>query len=112
MPVLADFSLVKFEDGVLTVGLQPAVPIGGWDMRVTFTKRHGQVSGYFTKCVASGYSAASGVSIVNSGNGVFSVTLDSVDTSGLEYGNYAYTVERMDSGHRTVLTEGYLLLTP
>ena len=112
MPVLADFSLARWEDGILTIGMEPPVPIGGWAMDFTLTRRFGQVSGICTKSVASGYNAQSGITVVNSGQGIFSVAIDSVNTSGLDYGNYSYVVMRRDSGHVTALVEGTLLLSP
>ena len=110
MPVYADWSLVRYEDGTLTITLVPQVNIAGWNMRFLVQHRFGGTSGLIEKNVASGYSASSGITVNNSGNGVLSVAIRGADTSGMEFGNYAYTLERMDSGFRTVLSEGYLQL--
>lgn len=112
MAVRTDFSLIRQEDATLNVPLTPAAPIGAWNLRFLMTQRFGDTSGLITKSVASGYNAVSGITVTNSGQGVFTVNLRANDTSGLEYGNYAYQLERLDSGNRSVLTEGYLTLRP
>jgi hypothetical protein len=112
MPILADFTLCRYEDGSLVVSLAPGTNIGGWSMRFALQHRFGGISGIIEKWMASGYYGVSGMNINNSGQGVFNIGVNSADTSGLDFGNYAYTVERLDSGFRTILTEGYLQLTP
>lgn len=112
MPALADFNLYKYEDGLLTVPLRPPAAVGGWDIRFTVTLRQGaDSSGLIVKSVASGYGGgASGISVLNSGQGVLQVTIRAQDTSGLQPGPYAFAIERLDSGSRTPLTRGFLLL--
>lgn len=105
-----DFSWIKYDDGVLTIALTPPAPIGGWDLRFSLTKRFGGESLLVTKSCASGYNNVSGINIVNSGQGIFNVALSSVDTSGLQPGLYASRCERMNSGARTTLSEGYMVL--
>lgn len=113
MPVVADFPFVRYDDGILTISLAPPVAIGAWNIRLDVLKRFGGVSGIFTRVCASGFGGGqSGITIVSSGQGIFNADLRSVHTSGTEYGNLAYVAERLDSGSRTVLSEGYLLLTP
>lgn len=112
MPVQVSFSLARYEDGTLTVGLAPPTAVGGWNVQFQVTKFFGGVSGLITKSVASGYSVVSGVTVVNSGKGVFSVKIGTQDTSGLDPGTYAMQFQRLDSGFRTVLSEGFFLLTP
>ena len=112
MPVIADFNLVRYEDGTLTISLSPPTPIGGANIRFLVQHHFGGISGLIQKSVASGYNAVSGITVTNSGQGVFNVALRSVDTSGFEYGNYAYTTERLDSGSRTVISEGFMKLLP
>ena len=107
-----DFALARYEDGVLTIPMVPPVAIGGWSIRYTEQKRFGGSTNLITKSVASGFNGASGITITNSGQGIFNIAINSVDSSGLEYGNDAFVVERMDSGHRTSLTEGYRLINP
>lgn len=113
MPILQDFEISSLEDTPLVISMAPQVPIGGWDIRFECSKRFGVTSGFLIeKNVKSGYSGVSGITITNSGTGVFQVFISSQNTSGLEYGNYSYTLTRYDSGARTILVEGYLQLTP
>lgn len=110
-----DFTLARYEDGVLTISLQPPTAIGGWDVRFRVTHRFGggQVSGeaYVNKSVASGFNGASGITITSSGQGVMNVRLNSIDSSGIPHpGAHAYTLERHNSGFRTVLKDGWFLV--
>lgn len=114
MPIQADFVLAKFEDGVLTISMVPAVAIGAWDIRFQLNKNFGmgQGSGLINKSCCSGFNGVSGITVTNSGQGTFNVSIQGINTSGLDYGNYAYTVQRYNSGFSTVLSRGYLLLEP
>ena len=112
MPLIADFTLARQEDSPLTISMSPTVPIGAWNIEFTCQKRFGGQTDLISKITNSGYNSVSGITIVNSGNGTFSVTINSNETSGLQYGNYAYLIERLGSGTRTILVEGYLILTP
>lgn len=113
MAVKVDVSIARNEDAVLAITMAPPVNIAGWNIRFRAQHRFGGLSGFITKSAASGFGGGqSGITIANSGTGAFNVRLNSPDTSGQEYGAYAYTAERMDSGFRTVLTEGYLILSP
>ena len=115
MSVQIDFGLFRFEDGVLSVEMVPAVSIAGWRLQYTQWKRFqntsGSTSGIITKMAASGFGGGqSGITITNSGQGRFNVALFATDMSGSpgpDPGEYYYKVERMDSGFRQVLTEGY-----
>ena len=110
--ILADFSFSKFEDGTLTVTLVPPVPLGGQSIEFNLTKRFGSDSALLTKSLASGFNNVSGLNLINSGAGIFTTKFDSVDTSGLAFGNYAGTFKRTNSGSVTILSEGYLILQP
>lgn len=111
MAIEIDFRLGRTEDGVVQVSMTPPVAIGGWAMEAVFTNRFGGESGLITKRTASGYGAGgSGLQTVNSGLGIFNLTINSADTSGLNPGNYAYEVKRTDSGNVAVLTKGYMIL--
>lgn len=113
MPILFDMPLVKFEDGILTVALNPPTAIGGWDIEFRVQKRFGQSSGLIIKQAMSGYiTGQSGITFVNSGNGTIDINVNQPDTSGLEFGNYAASVRRMNSGSRSVLSQGFLVLYP
>ena len=110
--VLVDFQHVRMDDGILTVSMAPPVAVDGWSIRFEVFKHFGGVSGMMLKSYASGYNGVSGITITNSGQGVFNVRLNQVDTSGLEYGNYACQITRMNSGARTVIDEGFITITP
>lgn len=112
MSVQANFSLARYEDGVLIVSMAPPVAIGAWSLRFQVQKRFGGSSNLITKTSTSGYNGTSGITITNSGEGVFNVAINGVDTSGLDYGNYSYSTDRLDSGNRKTLSEGYLVLLP
>ena len=111
MPVEVEISLVRQEDVVVTLSMVPPVPIASWAIEVNVTKRYGGET-LFKKCYSSGYDGVSGIHILDSGAGIMAIRFNSVDTSGLNFGNYAFQVVRLDSGSRTVPTEGYLLVTP
>lgn len=112
MPIIADYTIVRMEDGLLTIDMTPPVAIGGWNIRFQCMKRFDSSSGLITKSVASGFNNASGINVANSGQGIFDVTINSVDTSGFDPGCYAYKVDRLDSGNVTCLAEGYMVLKP
>jgi len=110
--IFTDFSLGRYEDGVLTVTLTPPTPIGGWTIRFMAQRHFGGLSGYAVKYTASGLDGMSGITITNSGLGIFNIQLNSSDMSGLPFGNYATGSERLDSGQRTDLTQGFWSLNP
>lgn len=114
MPVLTDFDLNRYEDGLLVVNVNPAVPIGGWSIQFLAERRFGGSSGgLIVKSAASGYGGgASGITILSSGGGQFRVQIDSADTSGRDPGDYAFSINRLDSGSRTLISQGYMRLMP
>lgn len=112
MPIIADFPFVRGQDGTLTVTLTPATSISGWTIKAEFQKRFGGASGLIVKYLASGFAGVSGISLIDGAQGSFALQMKAADTSGLEYGNYSYTISRQDSGFATVLSEGFLLLKP
>lgn len=113
MPTQANFGLPKFSDGNLTVNMAPNVDVGGWSLEVVLARRFGSVSGLLIGGIASGIpNGASGLTVINSGEGIFQIAIPSLATSGLQFGNYAYSVNRVESGFRTVLNQGYLTIDP
>lgn len=114
MAIQFDMPLAKFEDGILTVSLSPPTAIGGWDIRFHSQKRFGTItSGAVIKSCSSGFGAGqSGITVVNSGQGIMNIRINEANTSGWEFGNYAATVQRFSSGFRTVLSQGFLILYP
>lgn len=112
MPVISDFSIARFEDGILTINLAPAVAIGGWDLRLQISNRLGSTSGLLFAYVGSGMNNQSGLNILNSGQGQLAATIPGSNFSGQDFKNYAYTLTRTTSGFNTCLAEGYLVMTP
>lgn len=113
MPVQADYSFVRMDDGTITVGLQEPTNIAGWGIQFQVSKRFDGGSGLIVKSMASGFvNGQSGITMVNAAQGIFNINLNGVDTSGLQPGNYASKCERINSGFHTTLTVGYLILLP
>ena len=112
MAIQADFSLPKWCDGNLTITIAPPAPIGGWSLELQVTKRLGSSSGLITKSMSSGYYNVSGMNITNSGGGIFQAKFFKQDTSGLDFGNYAYTVQRTDSGLGSQVAFGSFIILP
>lgn len=112
MPIYTDIPFVQANDGVLDVMLVPPTSIVGWSIGFQVTRRFGGSSGIIQKYMASGFLGVSGITPINAGIGQFRVTINTNDTSGLSYGAYAAQALRLDSGFRTTLTEGFLVLTP
>ena len=112
MPIQTDIPWTKFEEGNLNVEVVPAVNISGWNIRLTTSKRFGGSSGLIVKSCASGYNDVSGINVTNGVGGKFSVRLYTSNTSGLDYGCFATVIERLDSGSRSTITEGFLILLP
>ncbi len=110
--VLTDFTMGSNEDAILQISLTPPANIQNWNIAFVAMNNFGGVSGLIEKNMASGYVGVSGISIVNQNAGVFNVQINSQDTSGLDTKNFAYSIQRLDSGARTILSEGYLSLSP
>jgi hypothetical protein len=106
------YYLSQFSDGMLTIGMAPPQPIGGWSIRLEVLNAFGGMSGLIQKYCASGYNGVSGITVVNSGEGIMQVQFNSPDTSGMNYGNYPIVVEALQSGGRTPICEGYFTLGP
>ncbi len=112
IPVEQDFSISRYVDVTVVIDVRPPTPIGGLDVRMTVAERFGSTSPKFVKSMNSGFYNVSGLTILDSGRGILQATIRSVDTSGLDWGNYAFEVKRWDSGCVTDLTQGYLILRP
>lgn len=113
MATNSDFAVFYREDCTLTVSMAPPTAIGGWNLEFRMQRYFGETqSGSLLKSVASGFSGASGITITNSGQGILSIDLQSVNTSGLAFGNYSYDVRRTDAGQNTIISLGYCLLGP
>ena len=111
MAVYGDFQLARYADGILAIEMQPNTPIGGWFIEFNVKKRFTSETPILTKSVASGHNSQSGIQITNSGAGILNVNFFGVEMSGQDLGAYAYTMERLTSGSRTMLSQGYLNLT-
>ncbi len=107
--IYADVALSRYEAGLYTVQLTPPAPIGGRQILWALWKRFGSVQPLAQASIDSGIpNGASGLTILDSGQGIFSVDVLTVYSSG-QPGNYAFQTELMDPP-RTVLTRGYIIL--
>ena len=112
MPIISTIPVSPATDSTVTIQLTPPTAIGGWSLEYRVTNRFGGVSGILIGSLASGYIGnVSGMTVTNSGNGIFSVQIRASVVSGWDNGAYSWTATRTDSGSRTVLAEGYLLLS-
>lgn len=111
MPILQDFTLSQNETGALVVSMAPPTPIGGWTIQYNQTRRFGGTT-IILKNLASGFSGASGITVTNSGTGVFQVQLNAGEMSGLDWGAYSYIIQRTDVDAETNISEGYRLCSP
>ena len=100
------------QDATLTIPLSPPTAVGGEQYKFLMTKRFGGGSGLVECYVNSGYNGVSGMSVVNSGQGQFQITFPGLNTSGLEFGNYACTIFRTKSGFFTPVSDFYITLGP
>jgi hypothetical protein len=103
----ANIEFYKGEDVVLTVSMSPTTNISGWTLAFTLKKLYTDNTPVFTKTTGGG-----GITITDSVNGVFTITIASADTSGLDLRAYAFDIQRTNAGNRTVLTIGNLTLLP
>lgn len=109
MPTIIDFTLARSERGSMTVSTNPPTAIGGWSLQYTQTLYHGGLTALVTKSMASGFYNTSGMTILNSGQGIYSVNLFPAEVSGLDPAAYAYGISRTDSGYQTELVKGFRL---
>ena len=112
MPIIGNFYLARYEDGVLSIQLTPPTPIGGWSIQFQLMERFNASVDLYDAYVASGFNGTSGITVTNSGQAMFNVTIPSNSGSSMNEGNYAFKVTRTNSGSQTTLSEGYLILTP
>ncbi len=112
MPGYADFQVFRYQDGILTVSLEPPAPIGAWNILFEAVNHFGGSNSVVSKSVGPGFNGLSGILITDSGHGVMNISVSALDVSGLEYGNYAYQVRRVDSGAGLLINEGYMQNEP
>lgn len=113
MTVQIDFALPSFVNGTLQVALAPPAPISGATIQFDLLYRFDSPQPIVSKYLASGYSnGESGCTLVDGAAGVFQITLTPADMSGLDNGNYAYTVRRTDAGNVASYTAGFRLCNP
>lgn len=111
MSVQVDFTLSRVEVGTLDIPLEPPTAVGGWTIEYQMWRRQGATGTPLSlKSIASGYDAVSGITMINSGQGMFRVSLAPADVSGMSPGNYYYQIIRTDSGQQTLLTQGYRMM--
>lgn len=112
MSVQGDFGIIRYEDGIITVNLTPPVAITGWSIVWTCQKRFGNTPDpVAVRSASSGFNGVSGITVTNAGQGVFTIQLPTqAEMSGRDFGNYANSAIRTDSGYRTVLSQGFMQL--
>ena len=108
MAVYSDFSLMRFENGILSVAMTPPTAIGGWNIQFIQTFRPGGEP-FIIKSMSSGYYGVSGMTIINSGQGIMAISLLPIEMSGHDPGAYAWRVTRQDSGYVTDIAQGHRL---
>lgn len=113
MPIQQDFSVSQWSDTSVTLVLNPPAPVGGLTIEMFSTPRLGGTDRVFTKSVASGFNGASGITILNSGEGILEIRLDvSKDYSGRNPGNYAWKARVLTSGLNVDLGDGLISVNP
>lgn len=115
VPIFEDIELSREQRATLVISLRPPTPIGGQTIRWQMKKVFGTDVRLVERWVGSGTNGASGITILNSGQGQFKVELYGDDTSGLEYGNYATASDVILSGTGTGISplgRGFVVLYP
>lgn len=107
---IIDFTLGRSEKGTLNVTTNPPTMIGGWTLECQMTKRQGGATALVIKSMASGYYGVSGMDMVNSGQGNYTVGFFPAEVSGKDPGAYSYNISRTDSGYQTTLVFGSRLM--
>ena len=113
MTIATNYSFARGDDVTLQVSMVPPTSIAGWSIQFLVQKHFGGLSGLITKTGASGYGGGqSGVTVTNSGQGVFNIAIAAQNTSGFEFSPLSYAITRLDSGSTNVLTEGFVNILP
>ena len=105
-----NFQFDKGQDVILRINMAPPQPVSGW-MGEFYLTTHPDGDRIFTKYFASGFTAGqSGITLIDGGIGSFDITIDTVDTSGLDPGNRYGNFWRTNSGFHTKMAAGYITL--
>ena len=113
MSLWIDFALPLHANGTLQVQMAPPAPISGWSIRFDLVYRFGSPQPIISKYLASGYTTGqSGCTLVDGSIGIFQISQNPSEVSGLNDGNYAYRAYRTDSGSVTDITAGFRLCNP
>ena len=103
MATTQDIVLVRSDDYTLRFALAPPRSISGWS--ITFQVRDSL--GGTSRMVKT---VGSGITVRDSGKGIFEVAIAKGDTSGLTPGSFVWDCKRTNSGSNTQLAQGGLLL--
>lgn len=87
-PTIANVSLYKSEDGLLTATLSPPTNIAGWALQFALRQQRGDAAALLAKTIGAG------ITVTDAANGVFTIALASADTAGLDPKAYAYDLQR------------------
>jgi hypothetical protein len=112
MPIIVDWSRVHFDDGTVTIGIQPPVNLSGMGLRFNLMKRFEGISGIYQAFAGSGFNNVSGINVTDAIDSYFQVFVPGIVLSGLNPIPLAYNVVRTDSGFHTELDAGYVLMQP
>lgn len=110
MAEYADYTLARYEDGVLAVEMTPPTNISGWAIEAILTRRFGEETPIARKSCASGFNNVSGINITNGGQGHFQVSFFASEVSGVDPGNLACVIRRTQSGVQTEISKGFRLM--
>lgn len=103
-----NFQFSRGQDALLQISLASPTSVSGWAGEFFLTRNKGG-DRIFTKCFASGFvSNQSGITLLDGSIGRFNISLNAVDSSGLDFGNYNGEFWRRDSGFETKLSEGFI----
>lgn len=115
MSQYADLTITQYDDNIVGIQITPPTNISTYDFRFTMRYRfNGEtalIQKYSTSMSGTG-GGQSGITVTNSGGGLLTVTINSIDTSGIPSTAYAYDLARTNSGSYADLVHGFVLLIP
>lgn len=108
MPNLQSFPITRGDNIDLLINLAPPTSISGWTLALNVGRQFGGAGDLIQTSTA----VSGGITVQNAGQGVFSIPLTPSETSGLDFGNYAYWVRKTAPDNIITLIEGYLQVQP
>lgn len=112
MPIVENITISPNTDCVIQCQISPPTPVGSWSAEFVVKNRFFGISGLIQGSTASGYSNyVSGMSVINSGNGLLAARITQPQISGWSPGAYVYEFARTGSGVNSLLSCGNLNIT-